>query len=82
MISRHVVFIDTENAPLHGESLFRILSVTLDALSSHEPDYDPGKDILFFANDRIADIRALVQEAQKAVKEKFGFSLEPEIIFI
>ena len=59
MISRHVVFIDTENAPLHGESLFRILSVTLDALSSHEPDYDPGKDILFFANDRIADIRAL-----------------------
>lgn len=56
MISRHVVFIDTENTPLHGEPLLRILSGTLDALSSREHDYDRSKDILFFANDKIADI--------------------------
>ena len=28
------------------------------------------------------DIKVLVQAAQKAVKEKFGFELEPEIIFV
>ena len=41
-----------------------------------------GNFIINTGNATAADIRALVQEAQKAVKEKFGFSLEPEIIFI
>ena len=41
-----------------------------------------GNFIINKGNATAADIRALVEAAQKAVKEKFGFTLEPEIIFI
>ena len=41
-----------------------------------------GNFIINTGNATAADIRSLVQAAQKAVKEKFGFELEPEIIFV
>ena len=41
-----------------------------------------GNFIINTGNATAADIRELVQKAQKAVKEKFGFELEPEIIFV
>lgn len=41
-----------------------------------------GNFIINIGNATAADIRALVQAAQKAVYDKFGFDLEPEIIFI
>lgn len=41
-----------------------------------------GNFIINTGNASAADIRTLVSQAQKAVKEKFGFDLEPEIIFI
>lgn len=41
-----------------------------------------GNFIINTGNASAADIRALVQAAQKAVKDKFGFNLEPEIIFV
>ena len=40
-----------------------------------------GNFIINTGNATAADIRALVTTAQNAVKEKFGFDLEPEIIF-
>ena len=41
-----------------------------------------GNIIINTGSATAADIRALVEQAQKAVKEKFGFDLEPEIIFV
>ena len=41
-----------------------------------------GNFIINTGNATSADIRALVEAAQKAVHEKFGFDLEPEIIFV
>lgn len=41
-----------------------------------------GNFIINIDNATADDIYKLVQSAKKAVKEKFGFSLEPEIIFI
>lgn len=41
-----------------------------------------GNFIINTGNARAADIKNLVKEAQKAVHDKFGFELEPEIIFI
>lgn len=41
-----------------------------------------GNFIINTGNATAADIKALVQTAQKAVHEKFGFNLEPEIIFV
>lgn len=41
-----------------------------------------GNFIINTGSATAADIRSLVQAAQKAVKEKFGFELEPEIIFV
>ena len=41
-----------------------------------------GNFIINTGNARAADIKTLVKEAQKAVHDKFGFDLEPEIIFI
>lgn len=41
-----------------------------------------GNFIINTGNATAADIRSLVQSAQKSVKEKFGFDLEPEIIFV
>lgn len=41
-----------------------------------------GNFIINTGNASAADIRALVQTAQKAVHDKFGFNLEPEIIFV
>ena len=41
-----------------------------------------GNFIINTGNASAADIKALVKEAQKAVFDKFGFNLEPEIIFI
>ena len=41
-----------------------------------------GNFIINTGNATAADIRTLVFEAQKAVKEKFGFELECEIIFV
>ena len=41
-----------------------------------------GNFIINTGSATAADIKALVQAAQKAVHDKFGFDLEPEIIFI
>ena len=41
-----------------------------------------GNFIINTGNATAENIRTLVQAAQKAVKEKFGFDLEPEIIFV
>jgi UDP-N-acetylmuramate dehydrogenase len=41
-----------------------------------------GNFIINTGNATAADIKALVQAAQKAVHDKFGFNLEPEIIFV
>ena len=41
-----------------------------------------GNFIINTGSATAADIKALVQAAQKAVHDKFGFELEPEIIFI
>ena len=41
-----------------------------------------GNFIINTGSATSADIRALVEAAQKAVHEKFGFDLEPEIIFV
>ena len=41
-----------------------------------------GNFIINTGNATAADIRKLVEIAQKTVKEKFGFELEPEIIFV
>ena len=41
-----------------------------------------GNFIINTGTATAADIRALVQAAQNAVKQKFGFDLEPEIIFV
>ena len=41
-----------------------------------------GNFIINTGNATSADIKALVEAAQKAVYDKFGFKLEPEIIFI
>ena len=41
-----------------------------------------GNFIININHARASDIRSLVQKAQQAVKEKFGFDLEPEIIFV
>ncbi len=41
-----------------------------------------GNFIINTGNATATDIRALVQAAQKAVHDKFGFDLEPEVIFI
>ena len=41
-----------------------------------------GNFIINTGNATAEDIKALVKAAQKAVKEKFGFELEPEIIFV
>lgn len=41
-----------------------------------------GNFIINTGNATADNIKALVQTAQKAVKEKFGFDLEPEIIFV
>ena len=41
-----------------------------------------GNFIINTGNATAADIRALVESAQKAVHDKFGFDLEPEIIFV
>lgn len=41
-----------------------------------------GNFIINTGNATAADIRALVESAQKAVHDKFGFVLEPEIIFV
>lgn len=41
-----------------------------------------GNFIINTGSATAADIKSLVSQAQKAVYEKFGFNLEPEIIFI
>ena len=41
-----------------------------------------GNFIVNTGNASADDVKGLVKTAQKAVKEKFGFDLEPEIIFI
>lgn len=41
-----------------------------------------GNFIINTGNATAENIKTLVQAAQKAVKEKFGFELEPEIIFV
>ncbi len=41
-----------------------------------------GNFIINTGNATAADIKSLVSQAQKAVHEKFGFTLEPEIIFV
>ncbi len=41
-----------------------------------------GNIIINTGSATAADIRSLVSQVQKAVKEKFGFDLEPEIIFV
>ena len=41
-----------------------------------------GNFIINTGNATAEDIKALVKAAQKTVKEKFGFELEPEIIFV
>ena len=41
-----------------------------------------GNFIINTGNASAADIKSLVEQAQKAVSEKFGFQLETEIIFI
>ena len=41
-----------------------------------------GNFIINTGNATADNIKTLVQTAQKAVKEKFGFDLEPEIIFV
>lgn len=41
-----------------------------------------GNFIINTGNATADNIKTLVQAAQKAVKEKFGFDLEPEIIFV
>ena len=41
-----------------------------------------GNFIINIGSATAADIRSLVSQAQKAVFDKFGFTLEPEIIFI
>ena len=41
-----------------------------------------GNFIINTGSATAADIKSLVQKAQDAVKEKFGFELEPEIIFV
>lgn len=41
-----------------------------------------GNFIINTGNATAADIHSLVTQAQKAVHDKFGFNLEPEIIFI
>ena len=41
-----------------------------------------GNFIVNTGNATARDIRALVEKAQSSVKEKFGFDLEPEIVFV
>ncbi len=41
-----------------------------------------GNFIINTGNATAADIKTLVEAAQKAVHDKFGFNLEPEIIFV
>lgn len=41
-----------------------------------------GNFIINTGNASAADIKSLVEQAKKAVLEKFGFKLEPEIIFV
>ena len=41
-----------------------------------------GNFIINVDHAKASDVRQLVQLAQKKVKEKFGFDLEPEIIFL
>ena len=41
-----------------------------------------GNFIVNTGNASAKDIKALVEQVQNSVSQKFGFSLEPEIIFV
>ena len=41
-----------------------------------------GNFIINTGNATAADIKTLVKQVQDKVEQKFGFSLEPEIIFV